>query len=116
MMHRFEILFMIPAKRFADKIYKAFLDDFEKNNNSFIEAQLDLEKFYKQNLLRDAHEGKALFFIKYPIHDVYFATKKKEDEFFKKLNTSVELFIKKHDLIHNLNLTHSINQRKVEIR
>ena len=61
-----------------DKIYKAFLEDFEKNNNSFIEAQLDLEKFYKQNLLRDAHEGKALFFIKYPIHDVYFATKIKE--------------------------------------
>ena len=89
-----------------DKIYKPFLEDFEKNNKSFIEAHLDLEKFYRQNLLRDTHEGKALFFIKYPIHDVYFATKKKEDEFFKKLNTSVELFIKKHDLIHNLNLTH----------
>jgi hypothetical protein len=89
-----------------DKIYEVFLEDFEINNNSFIEVQLDLEKFYKKHLLKDTHEGKALFFIKYPIHDVYFATKKIEEEFFKKLNTSIELFIRKHDLINNLNLTH----------
>ena len=28
-----------------DKIYKPFLEDFEKNNKSFIEAHLDLENF-----------------------------------------------------------------------
>ena len=86
--------------------YKTFLQKYEKLSQICSEALKDLNDFYDKNLVRQTLEGKALFFIKYPIYDFYFVDDKIENEFFKKYSDVIKFFIERLELFNNLSLNH----------
>ena len=86
--------------------YKIFLEKYDKLSQICSEAQKDLNDFYQKNLVRKTLEGKALFFIKYPIYDIYFVEDEIENEFFKKYSNVIKLFIERLELFNNLSLNH----------
>lgn len=84
--------------------YSKFLHEYEPRYKKYITLQDLVREFYKTNIVREKVKATALIFIKYDQDDVYFNSKKSEEDFFSLYKNAAKLFIENRDFFKKNNL------------
>jgi hypothetical protein len=72
--------------------YINFLREYETHYKKFELVSTTVKEFYEANIVRSTVKETTLFFIKYNSDDVYFKTKKLEEEFYALYNQAAKVF------------------------
>lgn len=84
--------------------YKKFLQEYEPLYKKYIALEDLVRKFYEANIVRKKVKATTLIFFKYDQDDVYFNSKKSEEDFFSLYKNAAKLFIENRNFFKKNNL------------